>query len=220
MSYTYASFVTALANELAVSAADPQFVEILPTLIDDSEQRCYRELDLLTVNVVLTSNLTANNRYYTIPTTSGHVLAIDSINVLDASNIRHPVTPTTREVIDFLWPSDTAPSAASIPTLFTRSDDTRVMFGPAPGSTWSCETIANIRPTPLSVANTTTYLSQYLPDLFLAGAMVSASGWMRNFGAQGDDPRMAVSWEDQFQKKLASARVEELKKQYISVMST
>jgi hypothetical protein len=220
MSYTYATFKTALANEIALSSEnDAQFVALLPTFIDYSEQRCYRELDLLATSVLTTGAVTANNRLFTLPTSSGHVLEVEGINIFDASSVRHPVLPATRDVIDTFWPSDTAPSVLAIPKHFARTDDTRVMFGPSPGSAWSVEVWCTVRPDPLSASNTTTFLSQYLSDLFFSGAMISASGYMRNFGAQADDPKMALSWESLFQTQLASANKEEMKKKYIGTYS-
>lgn len=220
MSYTYATFTTALATEIAVSESNADFVALLPTFIDDAEQRIYRELDLLAASVTTTGTVIANNRSFTLPTTNGHVLVVDQINILNASSVRFPVTPATRAVIDTLWPSNAALTSSCIPKWFTRIDDTTVLFGPPPGTAWSCEVIHTIRPTPLSASNTTTFLTLYLSDLFFAAAMVSASGFMRNFGAQADDPKMAVSWESQFQARLTSAKSEELRKQFVAALST
>ena len=44
--------------------------------------------------------------------------------------------------------------------------------------------------------------------------MVFASGYQKNFGSQSDDPKMAMSWEDQYQKLMASANAEELRKKW------
>jgi hypothetical protein len=104
--------------------------------------------------------------------------------------------------------------------MFARPDDTNLFWGPAPDQAYPMEVVGTIRPTPLSVANPTTFLTLYLSDVFFAAAMVSASGYQRNFGAQSDDPKMAVSWESQLQTKLASARKEELRKSYVSAMSS
>lgn len=219
MSYDYVSFKTAIAREIAISESNSDFVALFPTFIDDSEQRIYRELDLLTASVTTSSTVTANQRSFTLPTTNGHVLVVDQINVIDGSSIRHPLLPVSRIVIDTCWPTNTAASASVVPKLFARTDDTAVLFGPPPGTNWSCEVIHTIRPTPLSASNTTTFLSLYLSDLLFAGAMVSASGFMRNFGAQGDDPKMAVSWESQFQTRLTTAKSEELRKQFVTKLS-
>ena len=221
MSYDYTTFTAALAVALAVDPAESRYLDLLPTIIDDAEQRCYRELDLVSASVAVNGTMTANNRYFTLPSSQGHIIVVDAINVFDDDNKRWPLKPATRDVIDFCWPSDTAPSAVSIPSLFARVDDTRVLVGCAPGSPWNAEVVGTIRPFALSSTNTSTFLTLYLSDLFFAAAMVSATGsLLKNFSAQADDPKMAVSWEGQFQARLASAKTEELRKQYISANST
>ena len=219
MPYTYSTFVNALAAEIEVSPTDANFLSILPTLIDDSEQICYRELDLLASSVTVTGTVTANNRLFSLPQSQGHVLVVDAINVIDSNSVRHPVAPATREGVDFLFPSNTPPTTPSYPKIFARIDDTNVLFGPAPDSGYSAEVICTIRPAPLSPTNTSTWLSQYASDVFFAGAMVSASGYMRNFGMMSDDPRMALSWKAEFNARLQSAQKEELRKSYVSTMS-
>ena len=219
MSYTYTSFVTALALEMEVLATDANFLAALPQLIDDAEQRCYRDLDLLASVVTVTGTLTANNRAFTLPTGSGHILVVDSISVLDGTGTRHPLNPATKEVIDWLYPSNTAPSTPSYGKDFARADDLNVLIGPAPDSAYSAEVTATIRPTPLSASNTTTFLTSYLSDVFFAAAMVAGAGYQKNWGSQADDPNMAISWEGQYQARMASARTEELHKSYISQMS-
>ena len=220
MAYTYSSLITALATELATDPTNVSFLAILPTIIDDSEQLCYRELDLLTAVVTVNGTATANSRSFTLPTSSGHILVVDSINTIGSDGIRYPIAPSTREGIDFIYPTDTAPTSPCHPRDFARVNDTTLLLGPAPDSGYVVEISCTIRPTALSASNTSTYLSNYLSDLFFAGCMVSASGYLRNFGSQSDDPRMAVSWKGEFAERLASARTEELRKSYVSAMSS
>jgi hypothetical protein len=219
--YTYATFVDALASLLTIDdITDADFVAQLPTIIQNAELRCYRELDLVSASVAVNGTMTANDRYFTLPSTNGHIIVVDAINVFDAAVVRHPVKMVSRDVVDFLWPSDTAPAATSIPALASRVDDTRVLVGPAPGSSWTAEVIGTVRPDPLSASNTTTFLSLYVPDVLINAAMVVATGGLlKNYGAQSDDPRSAISWEVQFQAALASAKTEELRKNYVSANS-
>lgn len=220
MSYTYATYKTALAALIEIDEDNTDFTAILPTVISYAEDRCYGALDLMAARVTTSGTLTANNRSFTLPTTNGHVLEVDYINVLDASSVRHLVTPAQRDVIDMLWPSNTSPSASTIPNDFARINDTTVLLGPSPGNNWSCEVIHTIRPSALSVTNTTTFLSQYLPALFMVASMIFYSGYSKNYGAQSDDPRQAQSWESQFKELLQLAVAEELRKKYIIEMSS
>jgi hypothetical protein len=220
MAYTYSSLLTALAAALVVDPTDTDYLALLPTIIDDAEQLCYRELDLVDASVTDGGAATANSRFFSLPSTYGHLLAIDQINVFDASSVRHPVVPASREVVDFMWPSETAPAVTSIPALFARIDDARILFGPPPGATWTIEVIGTIRPAPLTSVNTTTFLTTYLSDLFFAGCMVAATGsLLKNWSAVSDDPQMGMTWKKNFDERLKSAAKEELRKNYISAMS-
>ena len=217
---SYSAFVTALAAEMVVETDDADFVAILPTIIDYAEGRCYRDLGLADACVTTSGTLTADQRSFTLPTGNGHVLVVDYINVIDGSSVIHTVSPASRASIDAFYPSDTANAATDIPELFARIDDTTVLLGPSPGDTWACKVIHTIRPTALSAVNTTTFLSEYLPELFLAAAMVSAAGYQKNYGAMAEDPKMAQSWEQQYQTLLSGARDEELAKRYATSLSS
>lgn len=215
MSYTYDTYRAALAIEMVTSTADANFGAILPTIINYAEQRIYRELDLLsTVLRDDSGSFTPLDRGFTFPQ---HFVTSQQINVITpaatapADGARVPLTPVTKEFLDNVWPSATG---ATVPTYFAMETDQTVIVGPWPDADYRVEVVGTVRPVPLSVTNETTFLSLYLPDLFLAASMVSASGYMRNFGSQSDDPRMAVSWESQYQALKGSADVEEMRKKY------
>ena len=76
------------------------------------------------------------------------------------------------------------------------------------------EVVGTIRPTPLSATNTTTFLTLYLPDLFMAASLVFAGENMRDFGAEGGNPAVAQTWEQNYQALMASANAEELRKRF------
>jgi hypothetical protein len=86
-----------------------------------------------------------------------------------------------------------------------QAQTTDVLVGPAPDDTYNVEVIGTVNPTPLSAANTTTYLTLYLWDLFVAASMVFMTGFQKNFGSQADDPKMAVSWESTYKTLFQSA---------------
>jgi hypothetical protein len=74
-----------------------------------------------------------------------------------------------------------------------------------------------VRPSPLSFTNQTTFLSTYMPDLFLAASMVWGFGYQRDFGGQADDPATAQSWEHQYESLRIGIDVEEMRKKSASV---
>jgi hypothetical protein len=64
----------------------------------------------------------------------------------------------------------------------------------------------------LSATNNTTFISLYLPDLFIMASMIYISGYQRNFGRANDDPQMAITYESQYQALLKGAMSEEYRK--------
>ena len=50
MSYTYDTWLPALATAIVVDPADPEFPSVLPSCIDYAEQRIYPEVALRLVN--------------------------------------------------------------------------------------------------------------------------------------------------------------------------
>jgi hypothetical protein len=128
---------------------------------------------------------------------------------------RNPLTPASREMLDFLWPSATG---STVPTYFAMNSQTSIIVGPYPDATYTVEVSGTYRPVPLSASNVTTLLSTYFPELFLTAALIWGAGALKNFGAaQGpDDPSSAVTWESQYDKLLQSAQTEEAMKKFTS----
>lgn len=218
MPSTYAEYVTTLANMSGYGEDDPNFVQILPSVINYAENRIYREADFISTVIRDTGALTANSRNFTLPSNVGMFNVVRQINVITpagsspSTGTRIPLTPVSTEVMDMLWPTETAPSTPSIPTQFAMltqnnvlGQTSEVLVGPAPDDNYPAEVVGTVNPTPLSESNTTTYLTLYLWDLFLAASMVFISGFQHNFGSQADDPKMAQSWESQYQTLFKSA---------------
>jgi hypothetical protein len=215
MAYTYSSLIAALQIEAVQLATDPNWLGIIATVIDDSEQRCYRDLDLVSCIVKDTSgSLTANSRNFVLPQSLGYFMSVKGMNVV-ISGVRQQLRPVSIHFIDATWPSDTS-VAGTVPQYFAYLSDQNYVIGPSPSTAYGMEVFGTIRPTPLSVSNTTTYLTQHLSDLFFAGCMASIAGYMRNYGEQADDPKMAQSWEAQYAQRLSSANREEMRRKYQS----
>ena len=104
-----------------------------------------------------------------------------------------------------------------MPAYYAPFNDNVFYFGPVPDQTYSVEIVGTYRPASLSATNLTTFISLYLPDVFLMASMIYISGYQRNFGRQSDDPSMAQSYESQYQALLKSAVTEEVRKKYESV---
>lgn len=216
----YTTFVSTIANLMVVPVSDPNYQQILPAMIADGEQRCYRTLDLLdTVVRDSSAALTPNSRNFTLPQSIGMFVVTNNLNVFTPAGSqtnRNQLVPVTRDFLDAVWGNEAAPSTPSVPTYYAMISDQTVIVGAAPDANYTIEVIGTIRPTALSSTTPTTYLTNVLPDLFLAACMIFASSYQLNFNAMGDDPQQATAWELHFNKLLDSANVEENRKKYAS----
>lgn len=217
MPLTYTSFVSSLANMLVIPATDSNYLAALPNVIDDAEQRIYRELDLLSTIVRdSTGVLTADSRDFTFPQ---HFVVSESINVYTpagSTTNRYQLVPTTREFLDAVWSNEAAASTPSVPQYYAMITDQDIIVGPPPDAGYTVEVIGTVRPAPLGSSNPTTYLTLYLPDLFLAEALVFGYGYLKDYGAMADDPRASMSWEAHYKSLWDSANTEENRKKYAS----
>ena len=224
----YTQIVTALSTLTGIDSADTDFQAILPSTFAYADGRIYRELDMLVSNVRDASSSTvASNRDFNLPTGVGTFLVVDGINVITpastapGSGTRHPLQPVARDFLDLCWPSTTN---AGVPQYFAYisqntyltggSAQAQVIFGPWPDDTYRVEVIGQIQPAVLSASNANTYLVDQLPELYIACSMIFMAGYMKNFSAQSDDPKMAQSWEQQYTQLRDSASTWEARKRW------
>lgn len=211
----YAQYRSQIQTLIVSQDPDPDFDNILPAAIDYANERICRELNLInTVYTDQTTSLTANDRGCSIPDTFITVTNINVITPVGAGyelGRRAPLVPVSRDALDMLWPDNTT---TGVPWMYCMVDQWSILVGPPPDEGYELEVIGTYRPAPLSENNPNTFLSDQLPDLFIAASMVFMSGYMRNFGAQQSDPAMSQSWENQYQLLKASADGEELRKRF------
>ena len=216
----YATYVTRLTTLLAVqSSSETNFQNILPAIIEYAENRCYRDLDLLDTTVTYSGTAcTPNTSSITIP--AGTLVTVQIINMITPSGTtspesgtRNPCTPVSKEFLVNLYQGA---SGAALPQYFAMLDADTIVLGPWPDKAYTAEIVGTFRPTPLSGSNTTTVLSTYFGDLFLAASCIFGFGYQRDFGAQSDDPRTAQSWEQQYNSLLKGAQLEEARKKFQS----
>lgn len=219
MALNYSTYVSQIANLTVISSNDANFTTMLPGMIDYAEQRIYREGDFLATYITdMSTNVQANSRVFTYPTTSGSFLVIDQINIFtpfgatSSNATRVPLVVASKHYIDNVYPNNS--SGTGVPKYFAPARATTAILGPVPDQNYNVEVIGTQRPTPLSASNSSTFLTQTLPDLFIAASMIFISGYMRNFGSQADDGPMATSWSKQYDLLFASAGMEEQRKKY------
>jgi hypothetical protein len=214
---TYSQYVTQIATLAVVEETNPAFVTILPQMITYAENRIYRDLDFLFTSVANTAYTTSNTTR-TVVVPQGTFVVPEQINIITPAGETDPdqgnritLLPTTKEYLDTVWGNS---QTKGVPALFAPFDDYTFLLGPYPDDVYTCEIVGTIRPASLSANNTTTFISLYLPDVFIMASMIYVSGYQRNFGRANDDPQMAVTYESQYQALLAGAKDEENRKKF------
>jgi hypothetical protein len=215
----YNSFVQQIATMAVVPTTDTNFQIILPQMISYAELRMQRDLDFLSTQISNSSySLTAGNGTLTIPTSS--FVVMETFEVIDGSGSSAPLLPVGKEFIQNVYGTG---STQGLPQYFavyggdsatTGLTSQNIIVGPTPDSNYSVRLTGTVRSAPLSATNTTTYISVYLPDMFIMASMIYISAYQRNFGRQSDDPQMAQSYEGQYQALLRSALIEENRKKF------
>lgn len=217
---TYSEYVNEIATLAVISPSDPNFVEILPQMITYAENRIYRDLDLL-------STVTSNATYATTGGSQKLIfnladfITVQEVNVIvpagetnPESGTRNALLPVTKEYLHYVYPDIIN---AGVPQNFAMLSQNILLLGPWPDANYTLEIIGTYRPNSLSASNTTTFISLYLPDLFIMASMIYVSGFQRNFiSSAANDPGMPVNYETQYQTLLRGAAVEEYRKKFQS----
>jgi len=211
------SYVQQVAELAVVAQTDVNYVAILPMMITYAENRMYRDLDFLFTSTSITGYAVTNgSRQISIP--DGTIVVSEQINLITPSGTsspdagtRVPLLPTTKEYLDAVYGSS---QYTGQPQYFAPFNDNLFLVGPFSDATYFVEIIGTYRPASLSSTNTTTFISLYLPDVFIMASMIYISAYQRNFGRQSDDPQMAQSYEAQYQALLKGAAVEEARKKF------
>ena len=219
MSLTYSSYVQQIATLAVVPVTDPNYTIIIPSMIDYAELRMQRDLDFLSTQISTSSYaFTSGNNQLTLPTSQ--FIVPQTFEVIDGSGNSTPLLAVGKEFIQNVYGSG---STTGIPQYFavyggdtatTGNTSQYMIVGPTPNSGYTVRLTGTVRSAPLSATNTTTFISTYLPDMFIMASMIYISAYQRNFGRANDDPAMAQTYESQYQALKASALIEENRKKF------
>lgn len=213
MSYTYPSFVAALSVETNIPTTNAGFIAILPTIIGQAEGMIYREpsLNFLSSEVVDDTGFTTpNSQQFTLPR---FFVVLEQVNLVQG-NERIPLEKLKREWFQSVYTRRISLSAADMPSKWAPLTDQIILLGQTPGGTTQIECVGQGVPASLTADNPTTWLWTNLGDLAFAAAMIFASGYMRNFGSQADDPKMATSWKGVYDGLLPGASSQEMQRKH------
>ena len=231
MALTYTDYVTQIATMAVLNdynLADPTdpFTIIVPQMINYAELRIQRDLDLFAGQTVNTG-YTATAGSATVTLQEVDFITIQSISVSGTSP-NTPLLPTTKEYLQYVYPVGTtqdvpkyfsmySTNAVSTPSGGSTSTGIptfSILLGPIPDQNYALTINGTLHTQPMSATNTVTWISTYLPDLFIMASMIYVSAYQRNFGKIADDPAMAQTYEAQYNNLLKGAMTEEFRKKF------
>jgi hypothetical protein len=220
LGYTYTTYQQAVCTQIPTVLTDPNFVVECPQSIDYAELTILRDLDLLAAhgNVMVGPTVIGANTLAVPP----GVIVLEEL-YLGPNNT--PIAPMSQTALRTIYggapngPPQYFTIVGASPTVGpppTWSPSMSILLGPTPDQIYALTAYGTERPAPLSATNTTTFISLQLSDLFWAAAMIYWSGVSKNFGAQSDDPRQAMSWSGEYSRLLKGAQMEEARKKFQS----
>ena len=207
------------------------FAVVFPQATSYAESRIYRDFDGLLGNRQVNTSLstTGSSRLVSLSGMAnqfgGPIIVPERFALVVGLNTIQ-FDRGSLAIIDMIWPQQNGAVQAPVITDFAPRywdllDDHTIVYCPTADQAYTCQITGLFQPTPIGPANETptpitassTYLSTVYPELLLAACMIHlCGGLLHNFGAQSDASGRAMSWENQYQTLMASAKQEEMRR--------
>jgi len=174
---------------------------ILNTIIKNTENRIYREVDSDDNRFYATSNLAAGSRYVTIPS---DLRFIRYVQLTDSSG--NQVFLEKRDTSFMAEYYNTPGTASGIPKYYANWDANYWVVAPTPNSTNLITLAYTKQPDSITTgvpSTTGTYVSNKYQDLLLYGCLVEAYGYLKG------PADMLQYYEGAFNKALQSYAIEQ-----------
>ena len=159
---------------------------ILDSMIRDAELRIFREVDADYAREYATANVNINSPYLQLPnatsssglTSTRRAVIVRSFLVYDSTQ-----SPTTKEYLDkrdtsFIFEYNST-GATGVPKYYANWKETTLIMAPTPDAQYQIQLSYIYTPDHLSATNTTTYLSDNVPDLLFYATMMQAYEFLK-----------------------------------------
>lgn len=202
-------------------ADNPDFENSLPMFSQYAEARMYKELIFLATRTTEeSSQFTAGNAYLPLALLQNPIIVVEGLAAItpagstSETGTRWEFDPVSLDMVDMCFPTasiTSAPDDASAAIRYwSMYDNQTIKYGPTMDAAYTASVTGIFSPTPLSEdENPDTYLTLNWMPQFIACSMISVSGWLRNYGAQADDPKMGLTWQEQYTTLRDSMMMEE-----------
>ena len=151
-----------------------EFLAYIPTAIDLTEKRMFKDLDLPELEEAATGNLVSGVNTLTKPTNTEHVQTF----TITTNSKKIQLRKKTESFLDDYWPIS---SNTSVPKYYADKDKTTFLIAPTPDSNYSYNVRYSKQPTGISSSNLTNYFTDNCSDLLFYGTMVEMSKFMKDW---------------------------------------
>jgi hypothetical protein len=159
---------------------------ILDSMIRDAELRIFREVDADYAREYATANVNINSPYLLLPnatsssglTSTRRAVIVRSFLVFNTNQ-----SPTNKEYLDkrdtsFIFEYNST-GVTGVPKYYANWKETTLIMAPTPDAQYQIQLSYIYTPDHLSATNTTTYLSDNVPDLLFYATMVQAYEFLK-----------------------------------------
>ena len=177
MAYTLANLQSDIRSYTEV-ASNVLTDAILNTIIKNAENDIYRSADSDEERFYATSNLTANNRYVSIPS---DLRFIRYVQVTDGAGKQVYLEPRDTSFMAEYYSTPNI-SSTDVPKYYGNWDATTWVIAPTPNSNYSVTLAYNKEPVSLtdsSVSSAGTYVSNKYQDMLLYKCLVNAYAYLK-----------------------------------------
>jgi hypothetical protein len=216
---------------------NPDFSAYLPRITEQAERRMYRDCPFLSMRAQ-----SANQQFQAgsrtlpllgmvpIPVVVEGLSAIYPAGVTPQQGTKREFQKASLDFIDMVWPTEatTLDPSTTDSLYWAMYDHQTIVTAPTMNAAYTALVTGLFQPTPIGPTNAapnpatgfagtqiTTYLATVYPDVFIAACMISTAGYKRDYGAQSDDPKLAVSWTEQYRSLLPGVIEEEKRRRGI-----
>ena len=166
---------------------------ILNDIIEHAESRIFRNADLDVFKKYKTASLTTGDPFVAMPGATPQTFAfVRYIQIFGTDNIRVTLEKKDSSFINEYVPNRTI---TGTPKYYANWDNDTILLAPAPDAAYTVELAYNAQETGLSSSNTTTWVSNNVPEMLLYACLVEAFKFLKN-------PQMVQMYESYYKTAL------------------
>ena len=201
---TYAELVQKIRDYCEVDA-NVFTSTIINGFIQDAEFRILRDIDSDNNRQYVQADIIAGQRYVNTPLINNQTLIIRSAQITNSTGGANDSSRAFLEYRDTNFMSEYNPTGVQgLPKYYSYWDENTIVIAPTPDQNYNMQINYILKPTGLSVSNTTTYLSTEFPNGLTYACLVEAYGFLKG------PPDMIQFYEGKYKQALEGFTVEQM----------